>query len=197
MTADTSAPHPSPSRSAFGSHPLPAGGEKERAAALSLLSAAAVRARAHEMLAAGLRGELEHFTVDLESLAVAAQVVSELIRVNHPDLNVPFHARWRHFVIGGRDQWFERTAQLTWSSPAAKARAEFDLAIVSVLLAPGGGASWHSPDPATERFISRSEALAIASLRMFEAGTFSSEPADPLRADAERLMQLNHEEIAD
>ena len=30
---------------------------------------AAVRERAHEMLSAGLRGELEHFTVDLESLA--------------------------------------------------------------------------------------------------------------------------------
>jgi Protein of unknown function (DUF1688) len=166
-------------------------------AARSLLSAAAVRERAHEMLAAGLRGELEHFAVDLKSLAVAAQVVSELIRVNYPDLNVPFHARWRHFVIGGRDQWTERATQVTWSSPAAKARAEFDLAITSVLLDAGAGASWHYLDAATEQVISRSEGLAIASLRMFEAGVFSSDAADPLRADAERLMQLKHEEIAD
>src|SRR4051794_41463467 len=185
MTADTSAPHPSPSRSALGSHPLPAGGEKERAAALSLLSAAAVRERAHEMLAAGLRGELAHFTVDMESLSVAAQVVSELIRVDYPDLDVPFHARWRHFVLGARDQWAERAAQVTWSSPAAKARAEFDLAIVSVLLDAGAGASWHYLDAATEQVVSRSEGLAIASLRMFEAGTFSADPAEPLRADAE------------
>ena len=71
-------------------------------AARSLLSASAVRERAHEMLAAGLRGELEHFTVDLESLSMAAHVVSELIRVNYPDLKVPFHARWRHFVDGER-----------------------------------------------------------------------------------------------
>ncbi len=32
---------------------------------------------------------------------------------------------------------------------------------------------------------------------MFEAGAFSSDPADPLRADVERLTHLKHEEIAD
>src|SRR5438477_4680652 len=149
------------------------------------------------MLAAGLRDELEHFTLEIESLEVAAQVVSELIRVNYPDLNVPFHARWRHFTVGGRDQWAERAAQVPWSSPAAKARAEFDLAIISVLLDAGAGASWHYLDAATEQVISRSEGLAVASLRMFEGGAFSSAPVDPLRADAERLMQLKHEQIAD
>jgi hypothetical protein len=165
-------------------------------AARSLLSAAAVRERAHEMLSAGLRGELEHFTVDLESLGVAAQVVSELIRVNYPDGVVPFHARWRHFVIGVRDLWAERAAQVRWTSPAAKARAEFDLAITSVLLDAGAGPSWKYLDPATEQVISRSEGLGVASLRMFEAGAFSADPADPLRADAERLMHLNSDDIA-
>jgi hypothetical protein len=165
-------------------------------AARSLLSAKAVRERAHEMLAAGLDDRLEHFTVDLQSLGVAARVVSELIRVNYPDLDVPFHARWRHFVIGARDLWAERAAQTAWPSPAAKARAEFDLAITSVLLDAGAGASWHYLDPAIEQVVSRSEGLAVASLRMFEAGSFSADPADPLRADAERLMRLSHEEVA-
>lgn len=169
----------------------------DAAAARSLLSAHAVRERAHEMLAAGLRGELEHFTIDMESLSQAAQVVSELIRVNYPDGNVPFHARWRHFVLGARDLWAERAGASAWASPAAKARAEFDLAITSVLLDAGAGASWHYLDAATEQVVSRSEGLAVASLRMFEAGAFSSDPADPLRADAERLTHLKHEEIAD
>src|SRR5947207_941595 len=169
----------------------------ERAAALSLLSAAAVRERAHEMLAAGLRGELAHFTVDLECLGVAAHVVSELIRSNYPTLDVPFHARWRHFVLAARDLWAERAAQTTWASPAAKARAEFDLAIVSVLLDAGAGPSWKYLDAATGTVITRSEGLAVASLRMFEAGAFSADPADPLRADAERLMHLKPEEVAD
>jgi hypothetical protein len=169
----------------------------DESAAKVLLSAVAVRERAHEMLSAGLRSELEHFTIDLESLGQAAQVVSELIRVNYPDGAVPFHARWRHFVIGARDLWAERAAQVTWPSPAAKARAEFDLAITSVLLDAGAGASWHFLDQDTGSVVSRSEGLGVASLRMFEAGGFSSDPADPLRADAERLMHLRHEEIAD
>ena len=166
-------------------------------AARSLLSAQAVRERAHEMLAAGLRGELAHFTVDLESLGTAAHVVSELTRVSYPDGNVPFHARWRHFVLGGRDLWAERVAQTAWVSPAAKARAEFDLAITSVLLDAGAGPSWKYLDPGTEQVAARSEGLGVASLRMFEAGAFSIDPADPLRADAERLMHLKADEIAD
>jgi hypothetical protein len=165
-------------------------------AARSLLSAGAVRERAHEMLTAGLRGDLTHFSVDLESLSVAAAVVSELIRVNYPDLKVPFHARWRHFVLGGRDLWAERTASATWPTPAARARAEFDLAITSVLLDAGAGPSWKYLDAATEQVVARSEGLAIASLRMFEAGAFSSDAADPLRADAERLARLSHEDVA-
>jgi Protein of unknown function (DUF1688) len=169
----------------------------DASAARALLSAHAVRERAHEMLAAGLRGDLEHFTVDIDSLPPAAHVVSELIRVNYPDLNVPFHARWRHFVIGARDLWAERAAQANWPTPAAKARAEFDLAIVSVLLDAGAGSAWKYLDVGTEQVVARSEGLAVASLRMFEAGVFSSDPADPLRTDAERLLQLKHEEIAD
>ena len=149
------------------------------------------------MLVAGLEDRLEHFTVDMESLASAAQVVSELIRVNYPDLNVPFHARWRHFVVGARDLWAERAAQVRWTSPAAKARAEFDLAITSVLLDAGAGASWHYLDQDTGMVIARSEGLAVASLRMFEAGAFSTDPADRLRADADRLMHLKAEEVAD
>jgi len=169
----------------------------EAEAARALLSASAVRERAHEMLAAGLRGELEHFTIDVDALPPAAQVVSELIRVSYPDFNVPFHARWRHFVIGARDLWAERAAQAAWPTPAARARTEFDLAIVSVLLDAGAGPAWKYLDVATEQVVSRSEGLAVASLRMFEAGAFSSHPADPLRADAERLIHLKHEEVAD
>ena len=168
----------------------------EEAAARSLLSAAAVRQRAHEMLAAGLDGKLGHVTVDIESLETTARFVAELIRVTYPDLNVPFHARWRHFVVGGRDLWGERAAQTKWTSPAARARAEFDLAISSVLLDAGAGPSWKYLDPQTEQVLARSEGLAIASLRMAEAGAFSADPADPLRADAERLMLLSLDDIA-
>ncbi|MEA2930125.1 MAG: hypothetical protein QOG38_2553 [Hyphomicrobiales bacterium] len=166
------------------------------AAARSLLSAKAVRDRAHDMMAAGLDGKLQHFTVDIGSLETTAQFVSELIRVTYPDLNVPFHARWRHFVVGGRDLWGERAAKAPWNSPGAKARAEFDLAITSVLLDAGAGPAWKYLDAQTEQVLARSEGLGVASLRMFEAGRFSADPADPLRADAERLMVLSPDDIA-
>jgi hypothetical protein len=148
------------------------------------------------MLAAGLDGKLQHFTVDIDGLETTAQFVSELIRVTYPDLRVPFHARWRHFVVGGRDLWGERAAKAPWDSPGAKGRAEFDLAITSVLLDAGAGPSWKYLDADTEQVISRSEGLAVASLRMMEAGALSADPADPLRADAERLMLLSPETIA-
>src|SRR6195256_1549955 len=120
------------------------------------------------MLVVGLEDRLEHFAVDMESLSTAAQVVSELIRVNYPDLKVPFHARWRHFVVGARDLWAERARQATWASAAVRARAEFDLAITSVLLDAGAGPSWKYLDSATGTVVSRSEGLAVASLRLFE-----------------------------
>ena len=73
--------------------------------------------------------------------------------------------------------------RLHGQSPAAKARAEFDLAITSVLLDAGAGPAWRYLDPATEQVVTRSEGLGVASLRMFEAGAFS---ADPRRSAARR-----------
>ena len=103
---------------------------------------------------------------------------------------MPLHARWRHFVFGGRDLWAEIAAKAAWHDAAARARAEFDLAIVSVLLDAGAGPDWRYHDAATGLTVGRSEGLALASLRMFEAGLFSADARDPLRADAKRLAAL-------
>ena len=168
----------------------------ERVAAQSLLTAAAVRERAHEMLAAGLAGKLSHFTVDLDRLPAAADFVAAVIRENYPSLEVPFHARWRHFVLNERDLWAELAARTRWPDAAARARAAFDLAIVSVLLDAGAGPTWHYRDPATGAAIGRSEGLALASFRMFEAGAFSADPHDPHRADASRLAALTRDDLA-
>jgi Protein of unknown function (DUF1688) len=160
------------------------------------LSAAAVRERAHEALAAGLDGRLDHFTVHPDWLAAAAVIVTNVVRTNYPNLAVPFHARWRHFVVGGRDLWRERVAAARWPDPAAQARAAFDLATVSVLLDAGAGSGWSYRDEATGVELGRSEGLALASLRMFEAGLFSADGRDPLRADAERLAGLDAADLA-
>jgi hypothetical protein len=161
-----------------------------------VLSAGAVRERAREMLVLGRAGALPHFRVDESRLAATADRVAAVIRDNYPDLKVPLHARWRHFVFGGRDLWAEIAAKATWRDAATRARAEFDLAIVSVLLDAGAGADWRYADAATGLTFGRSEGLALASLRMFDAGLFSADARDPLRADAERLMTLTAGELA-
>jgi len=168
----------------------------ERDLALSLLSSGAVRERAQEMLAAGLGGALPNFAVTLERLAPTADFVTGIIREKYPSLKVPLHARWRHFVFGGRDLWAPIAARARWSDASARARAAFDLAIVSVLLDAGAGADWHYQDARTGTTIGRSEGLALASLRMFEGGLFSADARDPLRADAERLAALTRDDLA-
>jgi hypothetical protein len=129
-----------------------------------LLSAAAVRERAHEMLALGLEGRVEGWRVDLSRLDVAAERAAAATRHAYPDLAVPFHARWRHFVA--------EEPRLAGGG-GERARAAFDLVILSVLLDAGAGPAWRYQDAPTGRTFTRSEGLAVASQRMVEAGTLS------------------------
>ncbi len=162
----------------------------DTAAAFSLLTPAAVRERAHVILEAGLAGGLEHFSIDPDRLAQAADFTAAITREAYPSLEIPFHSRWRHFVVDGEDRWTAMADAVSWPSAGARARAEFDLAIVSVLLDAGAGASWRYHDVVTGRDIGRSEGLALASLAMFSRGLFSGQPGSTLRADAATLSQL-------
>jgi hypothetical protein len=164
-------------------------------AAHSLLNAAAVRARAHELLEIALHGGVAEWRVDLACLEAAADLTARVVRSSYPNLRVPLHARWRHFLIGGRDLWTERAERVAWTDAAERARAEFDLATVSVLLDAGAGAAWRYRDAGAGVELGRSEGLALASLRLFEAGALSADPARPLRADA--LGRLTTAQLAD
>ena len=168
-----------------------AGADSDRRAALSLLNAQAVRERATEMLEIGLEDGLDHFGVAADQLGASAEVVAAVIRDRYPTLTVPFHARWRQFVVSGRDLWQETATKTSWPDQAARARSEFDLAIVSVLLDAGAGPLWRYRDATTAAAVGRSEGLALASLRMFEAAAFSAVVKDPLRADAVRLAAID------
>lgn len=165
--------------------------------ARSLLTPAAVRERAHEMLAIGVAGGLDHWRVDLDRLPETAAYVAAVIRDQYPTLAVPFHARWRHFAIQGQDFWGPVADSRAWPDAANRARTEFDLAIVSVLLDAGSGPGWAYRDARTGVVLSRSEGLAIASLRMFEAGVFSVTERDPWRVDAQALAALTLEALAE
>ncbi|MGB7041550.1 MAG: URC4/urg3 family protein [Xanthobacteraceae bacterium] len=161
-----------------------------------MLSAATVRERAQRMLALGLDDKLPHFRVDLAQLPKAVDLVLDITRKNYPALDVPFHSRWRHFVWNGEDRWASLDRRTRWPDTAARARATFDLAIVSVLLDAGAGPQWHYRDPVTQQNIGRSEGLALASLAMFAEGAFSSDPKSPLQADAQGLTQFSDATLA-
>jgi hypothetical protein len=165
-------------------------------AALSLLSAHAVRERAQRMLALGLAGKLEHFRVDLDRLQHAADLVIEVTRASYPTLDVPFHSRWRHFVANGEDRWGRIERAVEWRDAGERARAAFDLAVVSVLLDAGAGPDWTYRDPASGARVGRSEGLALASIDMFAAGAFSSDRHRPLRVDADALQAISRETLA-
>jgi hypothetical protein len=162
----------------------------DAAAAFSLLNAEAVRARAHHLLALGIEDRLLHFQVDLSRLSSTADFVLAITRKSYPSLQIPFHSRWRHFVRHGENRWAILDQKASCKDAAARARAAFDLAIVSVLLDAGAGPSWHYGDRKGE-LIGRSEGLAIASLDMFAAGAFSSDQRTPLRADALERIDAN------
>lgn len=149
------------------------------------------------MLEIGIAGGLDHWRVDLDRLPETARYVAAVIRDQYPTLAVPFHARWRHFAVDGVDLWGPVADSRAWPDAATRARTEFDLAIVSVLLDAGSGPGWSYQDARTGKTLTRSEGLAIASLRMFEAGAFSSTPNDPWRVDADALANLTTDALAE
>ena len=163
----------------------------ETSAALSLLSARAVRERAHRMLAIGLEDRLPNFRVDLDRMDSAVELVLKTTRKAYPSFEVPFHSRWRHFVANGDNRWAAIADRIRWPDRAARARAEFDLAMVSVFLDAGAGPSWRYHDPVTGSAVGRSEGLGLASLAMFAAGAFSADPHHPLRVDADVLANIS------
>jgi hypothetical protein len=158
-----------------------------------LRSPLAIRARCENVLEAGLAGTLAHFSVNLDALPAVAKRVVETTRAAYPDLNIPVHGRTNHFRAGGIDRVAAFDAKL---SAEDRARTWVDLIVVSVLLDAGAGDAWRFREPGTGAVIGRSEGLAVASLHAFEAGLFSSDPQQPLRADANGLRALDPARLA-
>jgi hypothetical protein len=155
-----------------------------------------VRRAARRILHLALEDKLEDWTVNPGRLPDTAELVCSVARERYPDLELPMHSRWRHFLLAGKDLWSDLTRGRSWDS-AAVARAAFDLAITSVLLDAGAGPGWRYRDAATGMSAARSEGLALASLRWFERGGLSDDPSDPLRADAAVLCRIDELALGD
>lgn len=161
-----------------------------------LLSPQAIRDRTAEVFALAKAGKT-HFSVHLDQLPATCDFVMEVIQDNYPDLEIPFHSRWGHFKVGGIDRLEAFKARLSDLDPLEQARAKLDLVVTSVLLDAGAGAQWKYSEThggETHNF-NRSEGLAVASYHMFLAGAFSSNPDNPLQADAKGLQNLSEADI--
>ena len=156
----------------------------------------AIRERCRNVLTAVCAGKSKWFTVNDAALAGAAAEVANVTRQRYPTLNIPYHSRWRHFEPGGVDRKALLDAALGDASPAEKARAHIDLAVVSVLLDAGAGAAWRYVEATTGQTFSRSEGLGVASFYAFMQGVFSSDPSQPFRADADGLKALTAARLA-
>jgi hypothetical protein len=148
-----------------------------------------IRLRCHAITQAVADERSAWFRIDRSKLGGVADRVATLTRKRFPDLNIPFHSRWRHFESGGIDRKAELDALLAGRSVADRARSMIDLAVVSVLLDAGAGSAWRFKEG--ERDYTRSEGLGVASLRAFMSGAFSNDAADPWRVDAAALMRLD------
>ena len=166
-----------------------------------LRSTKAVRERAAALLARARAGQSACFTIDDAALPSCAARVVEATRERYPDLNIPYHSRWRHFEAGGTAGKVDRLAQLNEDlgkvSLAKRARAQIDLAIVSVLLDAGAGPQWKYLDARSGQAYSRSEGLGVASFNAFTTGLFSSKPTQPCQADAAGLQAVTARQLGD
>lgn len=162
-----------------------------------LRTTTAIRERADALLRRARAGESPWFTVDDAAIAVAVAEVAAVTRQRYPDLDIPFHSRWRHFEAGGVDRKAELDARLAALDPAGRARAMIDLVMVSVLLDAGAGPDWHYDEAATGLRFDRSEGLGVATWNAFVDGMFSSDPGVPLRVDAAGLLNLTSDRLAE
>ena len=162
----------------------------------TLRSPKTIRERCRNILNAVDAARSSHFRVDRARLNVAAARVDAVTRRRYPDLNIPYHSRWRHFQAGGIDRTAELDRALAGCDSAACARARIDLAVVSVLLDAGAGPAWRYVERETGMRYTRSEGLGVASFRAFVAGAFSARRDDPLRADASVLSRIDAATLA-
>ncbi len=166
-------------------------------AAQALRSTSAIRERAHHLLERARRGESEHFAVSDAALASTARVVAEVTLKRYPDLRIPYHSRWRHFEAGQVNRLAMLDDALGPVDAATRARAHIDLALVSVLLDAGAGATWTYHEATSGQDFTRSEGLGVASFHAFMGGVFSSDPAQALQADAQGLRAITAGTLAE
>lgn len=150
-----------------------------------------IRASGYKM-AVLCQGGATNFIMDESRLPAAADYVIDIIRDRYPDLNVPYHSRWRHFEVGNESQLIAYKQAIQNQDDLEKARTGLDLIFPSVLVDAGTGGLWTYAS-SNSVSVGRSEGLALASLDAFLTGAFSKNGS--LGSHADGFSQLTTEKF--
>jgi GTP cyclohydrolase II len=157
-------------------------------AVASLMTVDAVRKVTRRIFDLAKAKETKYFTLHLDKLDETATFVADVMKKNYPDLNIPYHSRWRHFEQLSPNIIDDLSKQ--WPcDEKEKVRRLIDLVTISVLLDAGTGPAWKYTDAEGNTY-TRSEGLALASLDMFKSGIFSSDPAVPHRVNSVGITKI-------
>lgn len=156
-----------------------------------------IRIRSHAILDWVKQNKSSYFALDPEKMMSTASFVIEVIEDNYPDLDIPYHSRWRHFEAGSIDRIKKMQEDLSTLSVESRGKILYELVIISVLLDAGSGPYWRYKEPETGIEYARSEGLALASLALYQKGTFSMHPSQPLRVDAKCLLAFSEHDLID
>jgi hypothetical protein len=150
-----------------------------------------IRTQSQRMLELARHQQLEDFFVVEAQLETMATFVIDVIQSRYPNLNIPYHSRWRHFEACN----IHLIQDLLKNIPQQDhGKVLFELSIISVLLDAGAGERWRFQDITLQKQYTRSEGLALASLKLYQQGAFSSQK-DPFRVDASRLLSFHEDEF--
>jgi hypothetical protein len=155
-----------------------------------LSSLRAVREGCFKVQDAAVKNKLQHFDIDTSKLQDMVQLVISLIKRDFVEPSqIPVHGCWRHFDASGRPRI--QILINSWASlgtdPTEQTRRVLDLFIVSILL-DIDQVGFSYKESTTNRTFKRREAVAIAVLDMFMAGTFSMNPNQPHRVDCKLIF---------
>lgn len=164
----------------------------------NLLTAGAVRERCTVIGQLALDEQTPWFRVNTSRIDPCADFVADTCKENYPQLDIPYHSRWRHFVINGINLWDHYCQErLNVTDSASRTRSAIDLVFVSVLLDAGAGPVWEFIDPVTGRRLNRSEGLAAASVDLFFNHLAKYKREKGWYIDAQALRSLTLKKLAE
>ena len=164
----------------------------------NLLTSSAVRTRCAVIGENAIRGKTRWFHLNETRIDECADLVAQVCKKNYPNLDIPYHSRWRHFDVGGVNLWQHyNNTKIGHLDNKEKTRTAIDLMFVSVLLDAGAGPNWRYRDPVTGTQLSRSEGLAAASIDLFFNRLFEKCADDNFCLNASILETLTRDSLAE